>query len=93
MRPIWDSLRRKVTDVTRQLPDGVIGPFVNDEFGDVFGILLSVTGEGYSYRELEEVVEAMRDDLLMIDEAAKVEIYGARHRAVVQPDGPLWDPD
>lgn len=82
MRPIWDSLRRKVDGVRGDLPEEVLGPFVNDEFGDVFGIVLAVTGEGYSYRELEEVVEAMRNDLLMIDEAAKVEIYGAQEERV-----------
>jgi len=82
MRPIWDSLRRKVDGIRGDLPEEAIGPFVNDEFGDVFGIVLAVTGEGYSYRELEEVVEEMRDDLLMIDEAAKVEIYGAQEERV-----------
>ena len=47
MRPIWDSLRRKITDVTPDLPDGVIGPFVNDEFGDVFGTIVGITGDGF----------------------------------------------
>ena len=55
MRPIWDSLRRKVDDATRELPDGVIGPFVNDEFGDVFGILIALTAgkdlEGRPYQQ------------------------------------------
>ena len=50
MRPIWDDLRRKVERATRELPDGTIGPFVNDEFGDVFGTVLTVTGgRDYTY--------------------------------------------
>ena len=49
LRPIWDDLRRKVERASRELPDGVIGPLVNDEFGDVFGTIATLTGEGYSY--------------------------------------------
>ena len=48
MRPIWDNLRRKVDDVTGRLPEGVVGPIVNDEFGDVFGTILMITGDGYT---------------------------------------------
>jgi len=82
MRPIWDNLRRKVERVRADLPDGTIGPFVNDEFGDVFGILLTLTGEGYSYAELKEIADEVRDELLLIEEAAKVEIYGAQEERV-----------
>ena len=82
MRPIWDSLRRKVDRIRDDLPEEAIGPFVNDEFGDVFGILITATGEGYSYRELEKIVEEARDDLLGLEEAAKVEIYGAQEERV-----------
>jgi multidrug efflux pump len=76
MRPIWDSLRRKVTDVSRELPDGVIGPFVNDEFGDVFGTVVGITGDGFNYAELKEVADQVRDELLLISDVAKVDIYG-----------------
>ena len=48
LQPIWDKLRRKVDRARGDLPDGIAGPFVNDEFGDVFGTVLAVTGEGYS---------------------------------------------
>ena len=82
MRPIWDDLRRKVDRVRPELPEGTIGPFVNDEFGDVFGILLTLTGEGYSYAELKEIADEVRDELLLIEEAAKVEIYGAQEERV-----------
>ena len=56
MRPIWDDLRRKVDRAGPDLPDGVIGPIVNDEFGDVFGTVLTLVGDGYSYAELKDVV-------------------------------------
>ncbi len=76
MRPIWDDLRRKVAGTEPDLPDAVIGPFVNDEFGDVFGIIISLTGEGFSYAELKTVADAVRNELLLIQDVAKVAIYG-----------------
>lgn len=82
MRPIWDNLRRKVERVAPELPNEVIGPIVNDEFGDVFGIVIAITGEGYSYSELKEVADDCRNELLLIDEAAKVEIYGAQDERI-----------
>jgi multidrug efflux pump subunit AcrB len=82
MRPIWDKLRRKVDDVRSELPDGIAGPFVNDEFGDVFGTIVTLTGEGYSYAELKDIADDVRDELLLIDEVAKVEIYGAQEERI-----------
>lgn len=82
MRPIWDDLRRKVERTEAELPDGIIGPMVNDEFGDVFGTVLAVTGDGLSYAELEEVAEEVRDELLRIEEVAKVEIHGVQEEHV-----------
>ncbi len=82
MRPIWDDLRRKVERASRELPDGVRGPFVDDEFGDVFGILIGLTGEGYDYAELKEVADQVRDQLLRLDDVAKVEISGAQEERI-----------
>jgi len=82
MRPIWDDLRRKVDRVRPELPEGVVGPIVNDEFGDVFGIIIALTGEGYTYAELKEVADDVRNELLLIDETAKVEIQGAQEERV-----------
>ena len=82
MRPIWDDLRRKVERVAPDLPEGVIGPVVNDEFGDVYGTIITVTGEGYSYAELKDVADEVRDELLRIDEVAKVDIFGAQEERV-----------
>ena len=82
MRPIWDSLRRKVDRASSQLPSGIIGPIINDEFGDVFGSMITITGEGYSPAELKEIADDTRNELLLIEEVAKVEIYGAQEERV-----------
>ena len=82
MRPIWDSLRRKVDSAASELPSDVIGPFVNDEFGDVFGTIIAITGDGFSYAELEEVADGVRDELLLIPEVAKVDMYGDQEERV-----------
>ncbi len=82
MRPIWDSLRRKIDDVKEELPDGIIGPEVNDEFGDVFGIVMTLTGEGYSYAELKDIADDTRDQFLYLDDVAKVDILGAQEERI-----------
>lgn len=82
MRPIWDNLRRKIETVESDLPSDAQKPIVNDEFGDVFGVVIGLTAEGYSYREMEEVAEQVRDELLRLPEAAKVDIFGAQEQRV-----------
>ena len=82
VQAVWDNLRRKVARVAPDLPDGTIGPVVNDEFGDIFGIIVTLTGDGYSYAELKQMADAVRDDLLRIDDVAKVHIYGAQDQRI-----------
>ncbi|MEM7412868.1 MAG: efflux RND transporter permease subunit [Myxococcota bacterium] len=82
LQPVWDDLRRKVEAIEGDLPDGIQGPFVDDEVGDVYGILISVTGPGYAYRDLYEVAKDTRDELLLLVDAAKVEIYGAQEERI-----------
>jgi len=82
LRPIWDKLRRKVDDVRGDLPKGSNGPYVNDEFGDVFGIVIALTGEGFSYAELKVVAEQIQDELLRLPDAAKVEILGEQEERI-----------
>ncbi len=79
---VWDELRRKVGDVQGQLPPGVYPSIVNDDFGDVFGILLAVTGEGYSYKELKDAVDYLRKELLLVNSVSKVSLWGARSEAI-----------
>lgn len=82
MRPIWDKLRRKVDDAAREMPEGIGGPYVNDEFGDVYGIVLTLTGEGFGYNELFDIAEEVRDELQRLPEAAKVDILGAQDERI-----------
>ena len=81
MRPIFDKLRRKVGAI-RGLPDGIQGPTVNDEYGDVFGSLYALTGDGYSYAELKEVADEIKDTLLRVNDIAKVELQGIQDEAI-----------
>jgi multidrug efflux pump len=82
MRPIWDSLRRKVESAAPSLPEGVRGPFVDDEFGDVFGFVIGLHGRDFSYRELDNIAEEIRDELLLLPDAAKVEIAGVQDERI-----------
>ncbi len=82
MRPIWDDLRRKVDRATGELPEGIRGPFVNDEFGDVFGTIVALTGDGFSYAELKDVAEDCRNELLLYPDIAKVDIYGIQDERI-----------
>ncbi len=75
LQPIFDRIRRKVEDVQRELPQGVV-PNIKDELGDVFGILIGLTADGYTYAELKEIADDIRDGLIKIPDAAKVEIVG-----------------
>lgn len=82
IRPIWDNLRRKISDAQPDLPDNVIGPFVNDEFGDVFGTIVAITGDGFDYSELKTIADELRDEILLIPQVGKVDIYGDQEEQV-----------
>lgn len=82
MRPIWDKLRRKIDAVKDQLPSDAKEPIVNDEFGDVFGVVIGLTAEGYSYKEMKDVADQAKDDLLRLSEAAKVDVFGMQEERV-----------
>lgn len=79
---IWDELRRKVNDLKGSLPPGVNDPQVIDDFGDVYGILLAVTGDGYSYKELLDYVDYLRRELELIDGVSKVSVSGQQQEQV-----------
>jgi len=82
MRPIFDDLRRKVRAVTQDLPQGAQTPDVNDEFGDVFGSVYTLSGDGFSYAELKTVVDELRDELLKEPDIAKVSIHGEQQEVI-----------
>ena len=62
---VWDELRRKVGLAGQSLPPGCQQPVVNDDFGDVYGVLLALTGDGYSQHDLREVAKDLRKELLL----------------------------
>lgn len=82
MRPIFDRLRRKVEVAESDLPEGVIGPDVDDEFGDTFGTVYTLASEGFSYPELKKAAENIRQTLLTLPDVAKVELQGVRNEAI-----------
>lgn len=79
---IWDELRRKVSDLKGSLPPGVNDPQVIDDFGDVYGILLAITGDGYSYKELLDYVDYLRRELELINGVSKVSVSGEQQEQV-----------
>ena len=83
LQPIFDKLRRKVDAVRNQLPSGVTSVNFNDEgLSDVYGIILGITADGFTYVELKEAAEAIRNDLIKLPNAAKIKIVGAREERV-----------
>ena len=78
----FDELRETVGGMQRTLPAEVLGPEVDDDFGDVFGTVVAITGEGFDIVELERVAERARAILLALDDVARVEIQGAQEQRI-----------
>ena len=78
----WQRLRDKMGDAKADLPDGVLGPFVNSDFGDVAIATIAMTAEGFSYREMKDVAEDFRKKLYQLAGIAKVELSGAQDERV-----------
>ncbi len=75
-------LRKKLTDIRPQLPAGLIGPNVNDEYGDVDSVLYMVSADGADYAQLKTVAEAMRQELLRVPDVVKVNLYGTQDEKI-----------
>ncbi len=75
---VWYSVRKKIGDIRGSLPAGVVGPFFNDEFGDVYGVIYALEGDGFSYAELKTFADDVRQRLLRVQDVAKVELFGAQ---------------
>jgi multidrug efflux pump subunit AcrB len=73
---IFDELRRKIADIKPSLPPGAGAPIVMDDFGDVYGIYLMLTGDGYSWRDLYDTADAVKKQLVLVDGVRKVVIDG-----------------
>lgn len=79
---LFYQLRKKLGDLKPDLPSGVNGPFVNDEFGDVDSVLTMITGEGADYAQLKRVAEAMKREMLRVPNVVKVNVYGVQDERI-----------
>ena len=83
LKQIWDELRHKMTDLQGQLPPGAGTIQVIDDFGDVYGILLAITGDGYGYEDMQDYADLLRRELVLVDGVGKVVVGGQRQEQVL----------
>jgi multidrug efflux pump len=79
---IWYQVRKKVGDIRNTLPQGIVGPGFNDEFGDTYGIVYGFTADGFTDRELRDYVVDVRKHLLQLPDISKIDILGAQDERV-----------
>jgi multidrug efflux pump subunit AcrB len=79
---IWATVRNMIADIRAQFPDGVVGPFFNDRFGDVYGNVYAFTSDGLSQRQLRDYVEGVRAKILTVPNAGRVDLIGAQDEAI-----------
>ena len=79
---IWDSMRKKIRDITPQFPPGVGEPDISDDFNFVYGFVLAITGDGFSYTQLEDYADAIKKELSIVDGVARVELWGVQDRVI-----------
>jgi multidrug efflux pump subunit AcrB len=80
--PTWVRVRNMIADIKGDFPQGVIGPFFNDRFGDVFGNIYAFTSDGLSQRQLRDQVEDVRAKVLTVPDVGKVDIIGTQDEAI-----------
>ncbi len=79
---VWDEMRQKIGDITPLFPPGVGKPDIMDDFSFVFGFVLAVTGDGYSYAELEEYTKAIRKELSIVPGVARADLWGVQPKVI-----------
>ncbi|RZA17996.1 MAG: efflux RND transporter permease subunit [Lysobacteraceae bacterium] len=79
---LWYQVRKKVGDIKPTLPEGTVGPFFNDEFGDTFGNIYALTGEGFDYAVLKDYAERVELDLQRVPDVGKIELVGLQDEKV-----------
>jgi multidrug efflux pump len=79
---IWYQVRKKVYDIRNDLPQGIVGPGFNDEFGDTYGIVYGFTADGFTHRELRDYVDNVRKQLLELPDISKIEVLGSQDERV-----------
>ncbi|GGY65130.1 resistance-nodulation-cell division (RND) efflux transporter [Cellvibrio zantedeschiae] len=78
----WYQVRKKIGDMKYSLPQGVLGPFFNDEFGDTYGSIFSLSGDGFTYAELKDYADLVRQQMLRVPLVAKVELLGVQDEKI-----------
>jgi multidrug efflux pump len=79
---VWYQVRKKVGDMRSTLPQGVIGPFFNDDFGDVYGSIYALSADGFSDEELRQYADRVRSRFLHVPDVAKVELFGVQDEKI-----------
>src|SRR5688500_9221449 len=79
---LWYQVRKKVGDIRSTLPQGVVGPFFNDEFGDTFGNIYALTGEGFDYAVLKDYAERLELELQRVPDVGKIELLGLQDEKI-----------
>ncbi len=82
VQQIWYTVRKKVSDMRSTLPGGILGPFFNDEFGDVYGSIYALASDGFTYDELKDQADQVRQRLLKVKYVNKVEVFGAQDEKI-----------
>ncbi len=78
----WYTVRKKIGDIRGTLPGGIQGPFFNDEFGDVYGVIYALESDGFNYAEVKTFADDVRQQLLRVPDVSKVELFGAQDEKV-----------
>ncbi|MFZ6873042.1 efflux RND transporter permease subunit [Undibacterium sp. Di27W] len=78
----WYQVRKKIGDIRSTLPPGVLGPFFNDEFGDTYGSIFALSGDGFKYEEVKEYADFVRQQFLRIPSVSKVELFGVQDEKI-----------
>ncbi|MBX3500897.1 MAG: efflux RND transporter permease subunit [Alphaproteobacteria bacterium] len=79
---LWYQVRKKVGDIRGSLPQGVLGPFFNDEFGDTYAVIWAFEGDGYAPAEMKALIKKIRLRLLRVPDVAKADIFGAQDERI-----------
>jgi multidrug efflux pump len=79
---VWYQVRKKLADIKHTLPQGVQGPFFNDEFGDTYGNMYALTGDGYDYADLRKMADAARNEFLRVGDVNKVQLVGKQEEKI-----------
>ncbi|MEO1129158.1 MAG: efflux RND transporter permease subunit, partial [Planctomycetota bacterium] len=79
---IWDEMRRKILAAQEKLPPDVRTTVIDDDFGDVYGVYIALSGQGYTYRELKDFVDLLRRELLLVQDVKRISLWGERPEAI-----------